>query len=254
MLQYEWAAANVVCGTTRGRVLMRTLCVLQHVEAEYLGLLEDHLEGRNIRFRYCRPFATGGKVPATAAGFDGLVILGAGEQGVVSGALIASIGPELRLVRDFLDRGLPVIGIGAGASILAIAAGGGADEAPLEFAVETAHSVVPDALGGHLPQAFPIAVYLRDRPVLPADARILAVRESGRPAVFQLRDNCVGFLGHPGIKSAMIEDLIMESADAPAGTAETLGRLRCAQAEIAEALGAIMVGLVKVTHLMQPSS
>ena len=31
---------------------MKTLCVLQHVEAEYLGLIEDHFEGRNIRFRY----------------------------------------------------------------------------------------------------------------------------------------------------------------------------------------------------------
>ena len=32
---------------------MKTLFVVQHVEAEYLGLLEDHFEGRNIRFRYC---------------------------------------------------------------------------------------------------------------------------------------------------------------------------------------------------------
>ncbi len=30
---------------------MKTLCVLQHTEAEYLGLMEDHLEGRNIRFQ-----------------------------------------------------------------------------------------------------------------------------------------------------------------------------------------------------------
>ena len=45
---------------------MKTLCVLQHVQAEFLGLLEDHFEGRNIRFHYCRPFAPGTKVPASA--------------------------------------------------------------------------------------------------------------------------------------------------------------------------------------------
>ena len=110
---------------------MKTLCVLQHVEAEYLGLMEDHFEGRNIRFHYLRPFTPGAIMPPSAEGFAGLVILGVGPKGVVSGDLIPSLGPELRLTRDFLDRGLPVIGIGTGACILTSAAGGGADDAPL---------------------------------------------------------------------------------------------------------------------------
>lgn len=92
---------------------MKTLCVLQHVEAEYLGLLEDHFEGRNIRFRYCRPFAPGVLIPP-AADEDGLVLLGGGPKGIVSGDLIPSLGAELRLTRDYLERGLPVIGIGIG--------------------------------------------------------------------------------------------------------------------------------------------
>ena len=45
---------------------MKTVCVLQHVEAEYLGLIEDHLEARAVGFRYCRPFVPGGRVPASA--------------------------------------------------------------------------------------------------------------------------------------------------------------------------------------------
>jgi GMP synthase-like glutamine amidotransferase len=230
---------------------MKTLCVLQHVEAEYLGLMEDHFEGRNIRFHYLRPFTPGTIMPPSAEEFAGLVILGAGPKGVVSGSLIPSLGPELRLTRDFLDRGLPVIGIGAGACILTAAAGGGADDAPLRFTVETARRVVPDALGGHLPQTFPVAVYMRDRPVLPADAKVLAAGTQGEPLVFQLRENCLGFLGHPGAKSAMIEDLIMEFEEVPEGTAETLAELRAAQGEIAGALGEIMVGLIELTHLMR---
>ena len=161
---------------------MKTLCVLQHFEADYLGWMEDHFEGRNIRFRYCRPFTHGGMVPATAEEYDGLVLLGGGPFGVVSGSLIPSLGPELRLTRDFLDRGLPVIGIGVGACILTSAAGGGADEAPLRFTVEHARRVVPDALGGHLPQTLPVAIYMRDRPVLPADAEVLAVGAGASPS------------------------------------------------------------------------
>ena len=157
------------------------------------------------------------------------------------------------MTRDFLARGLPIIAIGIGACILATEAGGGAEEAPLRFVVDTARRVAPQTLGGHLPDTFPIAVYMRDRPVLPADARILAVDSAGEPVLFQIRENCFGFLGHPGIKSAMVEDLIMEFDEVPAGTAETLADLRAAQGQIAAALGEIMVGLVQVTHLMQPS-
>ena len=232
---------------------METLCVLQHVEAEYLGLMEDHFEGRNIRFHYLRPFTPGVIMPPSAEDFAGLVILGAGPKGVVSGNLIPSLGPELRLTRDFLDRGLPVVGIGTGACILTSAAGGGADDAPLRFTVERAERLVPDALSGHLPQTFPVAVYMRDRPVLPADATVLAAGPGGEPLVFQLRENCLGFLGHPGAKSAMIEDLIMEFDEVPEGTAEKLEELRAAQGEIAAALGDIMVGLIEITGLMQPA-
>jgi len=232
---------------------MKTLCVLQHFESDYLGLMEDHFEGRNIRFRYCRPFTPGGTIPATAEGYDGLIILGAGPLGVVSGNLIPSLGPELRLTRDFLARRLPIIGIGIGACILATEAGGGAEEAALRFVLDTARRIVPQALGGHLPETFPIAVYMRDRPTLPADANILAVDSAGEAVLFQIRDNCFGFLGHPGIKSAMVEDLIMEFDEVPERTAETLADLRAAQGQIAAALGEVMVGLVQATHLMQPS-
>jgi GMP synthase-like glutamine amidotransferase len=166
--------------------------------------------------------------------------------------LIPSLGPELRLTRDFLDRGLPVIGIGVGCCILTTAAGGGADDAPLRFTVERARRTVPGALNGHLPESFPAAIYMRDRPVLPAGAEVLAAGAGGEPVLFRLRGNCLGFLAHPGAKSAMIEDLIMEFEDVPENTAETLAALRAAQGEIAAVLGDIMVGMIELTHLMQP--
>ena len=42
---------------------MNLLHVIQHTSADYLGLMEDHLEGRRIRFRYFRPFTEQGTVP-----------------------------------------------------------------------------------------------------------------------------------------------------------------------------------------------
>ncbi len=229
---------------------MKTIAVLQHTDSEYLGLLEDHLEGRSIRFTYLRPFTPGARLPATAEGYDGLVILGAGPRGVVSGDLLASLGAELRLAADFLARDLPVIGIGIGSAILALAAGGGAEEAPLRFVVGTARLVDVGALGGHLPETWPYALYMRDRPVPPTGARILARDEEGAPALFAVGACSFGFLGHPGVKTGMVEDLIMEFDEVPEGTAERLAELRRMQPDIAAALAPIMAGLIAATGLM----
>ncbi len=229
---------------------MKTVLVVQHTEAEYLGLIEDHLEGRNIRFTYARPFAHGGGIPADRGAYDGLVLLGGGPYGLVSGHLLPSVLPELRLTRTFLEAGLPVIGMELGAVILCVAAGGGADEAPLRLEIATARRVAEGALAGQLPESFPLACYLRDRPVLPAGAEVLAVDEDGAPLVFALGANSLGFLGHPGTKSGMVEDLVMEFADTPPDTAEALAVLRELQGEIAAALSDMMIGICRHTGLM----
>ena len=54
---------------------MNVVAVIQHTAGEYLGLMEDHLEGRRIRFQYFRPFAAG-KLPAPDLPADALILLG----------------------------------------------------------------------------------------------------------------------------------------------------------------------------------
>ena len=59
-------AADAFRLARRGDEAMNVVAVIQHTSGEYLGLMEDHLEGRRIRFQYFRPFAAG-KLPASAA-------------------------------------------------------------------------------------------------------------------------------------------------------------------------------------------
>jgi GMP synthase-like glutamine amidotransferase len=229
---------------------MRSVFVFQHTESEYLGLVEDHLEGRGIRFAYMRPFAAGGSLPATVDYTDGLFLLGGGPWGAAGDRDLPCLNEEVRFAIRCMELGKPVVGFGLGAQILAIAGGGRADPAPLRLAVETVRRVDDGALNGFMPESFPHVVYMRDRPVPPFDARILAADPDGAPAVFQVGPNCVGFCGHPGAKLGMIEDLSMEFGEAPENFSERLAAIRVVQRSLEDALVRIMTGLVQVTGLM----
>ena len=222
---------------------MRNLAVIQHTESEYLGLIEDHFEGRNIRFQYIRPFLGMDKLPGEAVG-DGLVLLGAGPYGVVSGHILPSLSRELRLTTAYLEAGLPVLAFGLGAVILSVAAGGGAQESELDFALQHAKATASGHLQGHLPASLPLACYLRDKPILSPNAEVLAINEKAEPLIFSVGKHALGFLGHPGMKRGMIEDLIMEFEQTPDDCITPLEALGAAQQEIAEKLTPLMVGVV----------
>lgn len=213
--------------------------------------MEDHFEGRRIRFHYFRPFTEKGRVPASDDAADGLILLGGGPWGSAGDRDVPTLQAEIEVTRRHLLAGDPVIGIGLGAQVLAIAAGGGSIASPLEFRVGYGRRLRDDALNGYLPDRFPLISYMRDRPVPPPQASVLAVDEFDRPAIFQVGRNALGFCGHPGFKSAMAEDLIMEFTEGPENPAPELERLRLMGREIEDALVPVMTGIIQLTRLMQ---
>ena len=230
---------------------MKYLSVVQHTQSEWLGHLEDHLEGRGIRVGYARPFTAGGKLPDPNVLGDGLIMLGGGPWGTATeGRKLPTLEAEIRLARTCLMLEKPVVGIGVGAQILAIAGDGRSEAAPLIFTVGVARRVQDGALNGFLPERFPNIVYMRDRPLPPAYADVLAVDENGDPALFQIGRNAFGFVGHPGVRRAMIEDLLMESDDLPADPSQGLEKLSGLGPAIEDALVPIMSGLVQLTGWM----
>jgi GMP synthase-like glutamine amidotransferase len=222
--------------------------VFQPTDAEYLGLLEDHLEGRGFGFTYLRPHVAGVRLPENTRAACGLILLGGGPFGAAGPPRLPGLEVAVRLARDAFERGKLVIGIGLGAQILGIAAGGSVEPAPLSFTAGYAHRVDDAALGGLLPERYPLVVYMRDRPRPPAYARVLARDEAGSPALFQVGPCGFGFTGHPGIKSGIAEDLILEFEESPHEPAATLARLRALQGEIEDALVPIMAGLFAALH------
>ena len=106
-------------------------------------------------------------------------------------------------------------------------------------------------LGGYLPEEYPLAIYMRDWPVPPSYARVLAQDQRHRPALWQIGKCAFGFAGHPGLKVAMVEDLIMEFTEAPPDPALALDKLRAVQRALEDALVPIMTGIVRSTGWMQ---
>ena len=227
-----------------------TIEVLQHTSAEFLGLIEDHLEGRGVRFHYCRPFTGKAPLPKPGAVGQGLVLLGGGPWGSAGARDVPTLSGEVLLARQCLEKDLPVVGIGLGAQILSLAAGGRPDPAPLEFSIGVARRTRDDALAGYLPREYPLAIYMRDWPSPPPGAQVLAIDERGRAALWQYGRAAFGFAGHPGLKVAMVEDLIMEFEEAPAEPAPVLAQLRLVQRSIEDALVPIMTGLVQCARWM----
>ena len=228
---------------------MNVVAVIQHTAGEYLGLIEDHLEGRRIRFQYYRPFAAG-TLPAPELPADALILLGGGPWGAAGTRDLPTLDREVEITRQRLAEGTPVIGMGLGAQILALASGGSVEQRDLTFEILTATRFREDALNGYLPESFHQVIYMRDWPVPPEDAIVLAKDGLGRPAVWQIAGNAYGFSGNPGFKLGMVEDLIMEFEEVPADAAAQLEKLRPLQRALEDELVPVMTGLVQCTALM----
>ena len=229
---------------------MKLVHVVQHTSAEYLGLIEDHLEGRGIRFRYARPFTSKGALPPADALRDGLILLGGGPWGSAGARDLPTLEQEVALTRSCLAQRCPVVGIGLGAQILALAVGGRTEAAPLEFAVTTARRVIDSSLNGYLPETYPLAIYMRNWPTPPLGAEVLACDPVGRAALWQVGERALGFAGHPGLKVAMVEDLIMEFEESLPGVEAGLSDLRAARQALEDALVPIMTGVVRMAGWM----
>ena len=230
---------------------MRTVTVLQNTDWEHLGLVEDHLEGRNIRFRYVRPNHDSNWQHSLELQKDGLIVLGSAPYGTVSKPQLPHLMQRIAAIESCLKDQIPVIGFGTGTQLLAFAAGASAKDEDLAFTVETAYKTQDNALNDFLPDEYPLVIYMRDFPSIPSEAEVLSETSSGRTALFQIFGNCFGFIGHPGIKTAMIEDSFVQIPEYAMQDATALSEVRACQKNLEDSLVSIMTGLIQMTGWMQ---
>jgi GMP synthase-like glutamine amidotransferase len=190
--------------------MIRFLAV-QHTFAEFLGALEPQFEARDIAFTYLRP-VTGQDVFANALQFDSLWLLG-GAYPVGDAVHAPWVTDELRLVRAFERAQRPVVGLGFGAHVVALAHGGNADPSPAHLAYwTTAHATdagrddpVARAVDGRR-----VLVMANGDVAVPPEVPPVVVDDTGRWIALRPRPRTYALLFRPELKPGMIEDMIME--------------------------------------------
>jgi len=100
---------------------MSRILVLQHVESEGLGIIDNALREKGIGADFIRIFM-GARVPKDIYGYKGLIVLG-GPMGVYEEDIYPFIKDELKLIKSCLKGNVPVLGICLGSQMLAKAAG-----------------------------------------------------------------------------------------------------------------------------------
>jgi GMP synthase (glutamine-hydrolysing) len=226
---------------------------VQHTFAEFFGALEPQLESRGIGFTYLR-VVTGQDVIGSALQHDALWLLG-GAYPVCDGEHCPWVADELRLIGVFRKARRPVIGLGFGAHLVALAAGGTAHAEPLHDAYwTTAHATVAgrvDPLAAAI-DGRKVLVMANGRVDLPAGIEPIAVDDAGRWIAMRPDALTYGLLFRPDLKPGMIEDMVMEEGrPVPEDIGALIETARERWEETQETIDLVMVALVQALDLMR---
>ena len=100
---------------------MTTVCAIQNVPVEGLGLIASVLKASGITVKLVRPFK-GDRVPPRLGRHSGLIVMG-GPMSVHDQHQYPFLRDEMRLLEDALKQAKPVLGVCLGSQLLALALG-----------------------------------------------------------------------------------------------------------------------------------
>jgi GMP synthase-like glutamine amidotransferase len=226
---------------------------IQHTFSEFFGALEPQFEARDIAFTYLRP-VTGQDVTAAAGQYDGLWLLG-GAHPVADREHCPWIDDERRLVSAFARSRRPVVGLGFGAHVVALAHGGTAHLEPEHDAYWTVARATEAGRDDPVARAVDgrhALVMVNGAVDLPGGVAPLVVSDDGRWLVVRPTPLAYGLAFRPELKPGMIEDMIMEDErPLPENIGMLLDEARARWADTQETTARIVAALVEALDLMQ---
>lgn len=232
--------------------MIRFLAV-QHTFSEFFGALEPQLESRGIAFTYLR-LVTGQDAVGSALQHDALWLLG-GAYPATDRDHCPWVEEELRLIGAFQKARRAVVGLGFGAHLVALSAGGAARAEPLLDAYwTTAHATAmgrSDPLGQSI-DGRKVLVMANGRVELPSHLEPVALDDAGRWIAIRPDALTYGLLFRPELKPGMLEEMVMEEGrPVPEHIGELIESARAQWDETQKTVDLVMVALVQALDLMR---
>jgi len=226
---------------------------VQHTFSEFFGALEPQLETRDIGFTYLR-VVTGQDVIGSALQHDALWLLG-GAYPATDHEHCPWIADELRLIGVFQKARRPVVGLGFGAHLVALSAGGTAHAEPTHDAYWTTAHLTAAGRDDPLARAIDgrkVLVMANGRVDLPPHLEPIAVDDNGRWIAIRPDALTYGLLFRPELKPGMIEDMVMEEGrPVPEHIGELIEFARAQWDDTQKTVDLVMVALVQALDLMR---
>lgn len=186
---------------------MPKLLVFQHVPYEILGTLDPLLRNSGFRIKYVNFGRHPDAVPKLD-GYDGLIVLG-GPMNVEEVEEHPNLNTEVELIRDAIDRELPILGICLGSQLLAKALGAKVYENKEKeigwYDVSPTKEGETDPLLCHLNGVEKIFQWHGDTFKVPKGAKLLASSPLCKNQAFRYGDHIYGFQFHLEVDEPMIE-------------------------------------------------
>lgn len=180
--------------------------IVQHVPYDGRGGIEPALRRVGLEAVDRRPFA-GDALPAVSE-LSGLIVLGA-PAGSADADAPRHLVHERQLIRDAVEREIPVLGICFGAQLLSVALGGGVvTDGPLEIgmgSVTLTDEGHADPVLGAVGEAAPVLHWHRHAYTLPPGAVRLATGNRHVEQAFRLGDTAYGVQFHVEINPQLAQ-------------------------------------------------
>jgi GMP synthase (glutamine-hydrolysing) len=189
---------------------MSKVLVLQHIGFETLGIIANALEERGVAYEYVRGFA-GQQIPSTMDGVDGLVVMG-GPMGVYEKDRYSFLTDEIRLIKQALGAGKPILGTCLGSELLASALGAEVGPSGSEeigwFPIRLTGQSRSDRLFSGIQTRFVGYHWHGDFFDLPDGATPLALSEKTPLQAFRHGENAYGFLFHMEATGEIVQSMV----------------------------------------------
>ena len=167
---------------------------IQHVSFETPALIGVEAESRGIDMPVVRMDL--GEALPDAADIDGLVVMG-GPMGVSDISSHGHLAAEIELIRDTLERDIPILAVCLGAQLMAAAAGADVFSGPAEeVGPGEVRIVSDDVVLGPAGSDLPVIHWHQDTFDLPDGARLLASSKDYPHQAFSIGDHAYGLQFH----------------------------------------------------------